>query len=165
MHHERYEYDVDTYIHPCWKCIFINWLVYLNWIVQFACTLAEEQGRRSIQLNGMQWRLHSVYVNPINIIRLRCVAQLAINFVWKTICICYLPVIAKRPHGPFARRWRGRGMDGMLQLVLLLLWQRATNLKAQFVHLCQLVTRSKIKRINKMCRGQALATRGCGQRA
>lgn len=76
--------------------------------------------------------------------------------------ICRLSV-SLVPCGSQRERGGGRGV-GMLQLVLLLLWKHATNLKAQFVHLCQLVTRSKIKRINKMCRGQALATRGCGQR-
>lgn len=38
---------------------------------------------------------------------------------------------------------------------LLLLVHPATNLKAQFVHLCQLVTRSKIKRINKIDSNEA----------
>lgn len=155
-------YEFNVYI-QCWDRIVIKWEIYFKWLVQFAFTLAEGGGRRSIQFKRMQWWLHSVYVNPINIIRLLCCAA------GNQFCLennLYLLFAGYRyrwsPTGRQRKRVRGR--DGMLQLVLLLLWKRATNLKAQFVHLCQLVTRSKIKRINKMCWGQALATRGCGQR-
>lgn len=51
------------------------------------------------------------------------------------------------------RNRRGPGLGPAAVCRALLPGQRATNLKAQFVHLCQLVTRSKIKRINKMCPG------------